>query len=140
MQRETELDGIYVIRTSEPEPSLSAEDTVRSYKNLAQVERAFRTLKGVDLQIRPIYHRTEARVRAHIFTCLLAYIVEWHLHQAWAPLLFDDEEITSERKNRDPVAPAKPSATARQKKVARITEDHLPIQSFTTLLAELGTR
>lgn len=140
IQRETELDGIYVIRTSEPEPSLSAEDTVRSYKNLARVERAFRTLKGVDLQIRPIYHRTEDRVRAHIFICLLAYLVEQHLRQALAPLLFDDEEIATERKNRDPVAPAKPSDAAQKKKATRVTKDALSIHSFTTLIAELGTR
>ena len=86
--REAALDGIYIIRTSEPAPTLSAEEAVRNYKNLAQVERAFRMLKGVDLAIRPIYHRTEDRVRAHIFLCLLAYYLEWHLRQAWAPLLF----------------------------------------------------
>ena len=140
IQREAELDGIYVIRTSEPESSLSAEQTVRSYKNLAQVERAFRTLKGIDLQIRPIYHRTEDRVRAHILICLLAYLVEWHLRQAWAPLLFDDENLATVRETRDPVAPAKPSEAAQQKKSNRLTEDSLPIHSFTTLLAELGTR
>ncbi len=140
IQREAALDGMYVIRTSEPESKLSAEDTVRSYKNLARVERAFRTLKGIELQIRPIYHRTENRVRAHIFLCFLAYLVEWHLRQALAPLLFDDEEIVTERKNRDPVAPAQPSDGARRKKAARVTEDALPIHSFTTLLAELGTR
>ena len=86
--REAALDGIYIIRTSEPAPTLSAEEAVRNYKNLAQVERAFRMLKGVDLVIRPIYHRTKNRVRAHIFLCLLAYYLEWHLRQAWAPLLF----------------------------------------------------
>ncbi len=129
-----------MIRTSEPESSLSAADTVRSYKNPARVERAFRTLKGIDLQIRPIHHRTEDRVRAHIFICLLAYIVEWHLRQALAPLLFDDEKIATERQNRDPVAPAKTSDTARRKKAARVTEDALPVHSFTTLLAESGTR
>ena len=140
IEREAELDGLYVIRTSESSQHLSAEDTVRSYKNLAQVERAFRTLKGVDLQIRPIHHRNEDRVRAHIFLCLLAYYVEWHMRQAWAPLLFDDETLPVERKNRDPVTPAKPTASAKRKKAARITEDGLPIHSFTTLTAELGTR
>jgi transposase len=140
IEREAQLDGLYVIRTSESSQNLSAEDTVRRYKDLAQVERVFRTLKGVDLQIRPIYHRSEARVRAHIFLCLLAYYVEWYMRQAWAPLLFDDEALAVERENRDPVAPAKPSASAKRKKAVRITEDGLPIHSFTTLMAELATR
>jgi transposase len=138
--RETELDGLYVIRTSEPEQALSAQDIVRSYKNLAQVERAFRTLKGMELRIRPIHHRDEARVRAHIFLCLLAYYVEWHMRQALAPLLFDDETLPETRKRRDPVAPAKPTASATKKKIDRETEDGLPIHSFTTLMAELGTQ
>jgi transposase len=140
IRREAELDGIYVIRTSEPAPTLSAEDAVRSYKNLARVESAFRTLKGIDLQIRPIYHRSEDRVRAHIFLCLLAYVVEWHLRKAWAPLLFDDEQIATEREQRDPVAQAAASNSARKKKATRLTDDSLPIHSFATLLAELGTR
>lgn len=105
IEQESELDGFYVIRTSEPAQNLSAEDTVRSYKNLAQVERAFRTLKGADLRIRPIHHRAEPRVRAHIFLCLLAYYLEWHLRQALAPLLFDDENLATERTTRHPVAP-----------------------------------
>ncbi len=140
IEREAQLDGLYVIRTSEPEERLSAEDTVRSYKNLAQVERAFRTLKGLDLLIRPIHHRTEQRVRAHIFLCLLAYYVEWHMRQALAPLLFDDESLPIERWRRDPVAPAQPSESAKQKKAVRLTADGLPIHSFKTLMAELGTR
>ena len=140
IKHEGELDGLYVIRTSEPKQNLSAEDTVRSYKNLAQVERAFRTLKGIELQIRPIHHRSEDRVRAHVFLCLLAYYVEWHMRQAWAPLLFDDETLAAERKTRDPVAPAKPSSSAKRKKAVRRTEDGLPIHSFTTLMAELATR
>ncbi len=140
IDREAELDGLYVIRTSEPRESLSAEDTVRSYKNLAQVEQAFRTLKGMELRIRPIHHREEQRVRAHIFLCLLAYYVEWHMRQALSSLLFDDETLSIERKRRDPVAPAKASASVRKKKIDRQTEDGLPIHSFTTLMAELGTR
>ena len=116
------------------------QDTVRSYKNLAQVERAFRTLKGADLRIRPIHHRGEERVRAHIFLCLLAYYVQWHMRQALSPLLFDDETLPIERKRRDPVAPAEPSASARRKKTARETEDGFPIHSFTTLMAQLGTK
>ena len=102
IDQETQLDGIYVLRTSEPVERLSAEDTVRSYKSLAEVERAFRCLKGIDLLVRPIRHRTEERVPAHIFLCLLAYYVEWHLRRAWAPLLFEDEERREERKRRDP--------------------------------------
>lgn len=140
IEREAQLDGLYVIRTSEPQHALSAADTVRSYKNLARVERAFRTLKGLELQIRPIHHRNERRVRAHIFLCLLAYYVEWHMRQAWLPLLFDDEGLATERKSRDPVAQAKPSAAAKQKKLRRVSKDGLPIHSFTTLMAELGTR
>ena len=140
IDREAELDGLYVIRTSESPQTLSAADTVRSYKHLAQVERVFRTLKGQELQIRPIHHRTEGRVRAHLFLCLLAYYVEWHLRQALTPLLFDDQALPVDRQHRDPVAPAQPSASAKRKKVARLTEDGLPIHSFTTLLAELGTR
>jgi transposase len=140
IEREAEVDGIYVIRTSESKQSLSTEDAVRSYKNLAQVERVFRTFKGLDIHIRPIHHRTEERVRAHIFICLLAYYVEWHLRQVLAPLLFDDETLASDRKQRDSVAPAEPSAAAKRKKVVRINEDGLPIHSFKTLMAEMGTR
>jgi transposase len=139
IEREAQLDGLYVIRTSEPKEALSAEQAVRSYKNLARVERAFRTLKGMDLRIRPIHHRHEDRVRAHIFLCMLAYYVEWHLRQAWAELLFDDEALPLERHLRDPVAPAKPSKAAQQKKSKRLTGEGLPIHSFSTLMGELGT-
>lgn len=140
IQRESELDGIYVIRTSEPHTTLSAEDTVRSYKNLAQVEHAFRCLKGIDLLVRPIRHRHQQRVKAHLFLCMLAYYVEWHMRKALAPLLFDDEQLDTDRKTRDPVAPAKPSASAKKKKTTHLTSDGLPIHSFDTLLVELGTR
>jgi len=140
IDREAELDGWYVIRTSESQQTLSAADTVRTYKTLAQVERVFRTLKGREIQIRPIHHRTEARVRAHLFICLLAYYVEWHLRQAWAPLLFDDPSLPVDRHHRDPVAPAQPSAAAKHKKGARVTADGWPVHSFTTLMTELGTR
>ena len=91
--QEGQLDGIYVIRTSETAERLSAADAVRGYKSLAQVERAFRSPKSFDLLIRPIRYRTEERVPAHIFLCMLAYYVEWHLRRAWAPLLFEDEEL-----------------------------------------------
>src|ERR1700747_133808 len=100
---EEKLDGIYVLRTSESKEQLSAEDTVRGYKSLAEVERAFRCLKGIDLLVRPIRHRTEDRVPAHIFLCVLAYYVEWHLRRAWAPLLFEDEERWEQRQRRAPV-------------------------------------
>ncbi|HSX83666.1 MAG TPA: IS1634 family transposase, partial [Candidatus Saccharimonadia bacterium] len=137
IQREAALDGIYVIRTSEPAERLSAEDTVRGYKNLAVVERLFRTLKGIDILVRPIHHHQEKRVRAHIFLCVLVYYVEWHMRQALAPLLFDDEELAQRRQTRDPVAPAQPSPAAQQKKARRLTVDGLPIHSFHTLLAAL---
>jgi transposase len=140
IQQEAQLDGIYVIRTSEPPERLSAEDTVRSYKSLSEVERAFRSLKGIDLLVRPIRHRTENRVPAHIFLCLLAYYVEWHLRRAWAPLLFEDEERPEERKRRDPILPAKASASAQEKKRSHRTAEGLPVHSFETLLAELASR
>jgi transposase len=134
------LDGIHVIRTSEPAERLMAADGVRSYKRLALVEQAFRSLKGIDLLVRPIHHRTADRVRAHILLCLLAYYVEWHLRQAWEPLLFEDEELSVDRRHRDPVAPARTSESARQKKKTHVTPGGLPVQSFRTLMAHLGTR
>jgi transposase len=140
IQKEELLDGIYVIRTSEPVERLKAADSVRSYKRLALVEQAFRCLKGVDLLVRPIHHRVAERVRAHILLCLLAYYVEWHLRQAWEALLFEDEELVVDRKRRDPVAPAKASKSARLKKKTHLTADGLPVQSFRTLLAHLATR
>ena len=140
IKNEELLDGIYVIRTSEPAARLSAADGVRSYKRLALVEQAFRCLKGIDLLVRPIHHRTADRVRAHILLCLLAYYVEWHLRQAWEPLLFEDEELAVDRRRRDPVAPARASESARLKKKTHRTSGGLPVQSFRTLLAHLGTR
>jgi len=140
IRREAELDGIYVVRTSEPARRLSAADAVRGYKGLAQVERAFRCFKGLDLRIRPIFHHTEDHVRAHIFVCMLAYYVEWHLRRVWAELLFDDETLPAARARRDPVTPAKPSASARAKKSDRQTPEGLPVHSFETLLAHLSTR
>jgi len=141
IEQEAKLDGIYVIRTSEPKERLSAEDTVRSYKSLSQVERAFRCLKGVfDLLVRPIRHRTVERVPAHIFLCLLAYYVEWHMRRALAPILFEDEELPEDRKRRDPILPAKPSESVKRKKATHQTADGLPVHSFETLMAELATR
>jgi transposase len=138
--QESALDGIYVIRTGEPAERLSAEDTVRSYKNLTQVEQAFRSLKGMDLMVRPIWHRTEDHVRAHLLICMLAYYVEWHMRKALAPLLFDDEQLPDNRKTRDPIKPAKPSVSARQKKGQKLTPEGFVVQSFDTLLEQLGTR
>ena len=138
--REAQLDGFYMLRTSEPADRLPTAAVVRRYKDLTRVERAFRSLKTVDLHIRPIRHRTESRVRAHLFLCLLAYYVHWHLRQALAPLLFDDEELEAERARRDPVLAAQPSDSAKRKKRKRLTEDGLPLQSLETLMAHLGTR
>lgn len=138
--QEQMLDGIYVLRTSESAERLSAEETVRSYKSLAEVERAFRCLKGIDLLVRPIRHRTADRVPAHIFLCVLAYYVEWHLRQAWAPLLFEDEERREQRKHRDPVLPPQPSASVQSKKLSHQTADGLPVHSFDSLLKELAAR
>jgi transposase len=140
IQQEEELDGIYIIRTSEPEESISAGDTVRQYKNLSRIEHIYRTVKGLDILIRPIRHRTEEHVRAHIFLCMLAYNVEWHMRKALAPLLFEDEEVDSLRKTRDPVAKAEPSESAKRKKATRVTVDGFPVHSFRTLLLALGKR
>jgi hypothetical protein len=138
--REEALDGIYVIRTSEPAERLSPEDTVRSYKRLAQVERVFKTFKGIELLVRPIWHRTEDHVRAHLFLCMLAYYVEWHMRKALAPLLFDDEMLTETRKTRHPVRPAEASLSAQKKKTRKTTSEGLTVHSFSTLMAALGTR
>jgi transposase len=138
--QEQKLDGIYVLRTSVPAERMSAEQTVRNYKSLAEVERVFRCLKGIDLLVRPIRHRTEDRVPAHIFLCLLAYYVEWHLRRAWAPLLFEDEEREQQRTQRDPVLAAHPSASAERKKHSHQTVDGLPVNSFRNLLQNLACR
>jgi len=140
IQQEELLDGIYVILTSEPVERLKADDGVRAYKRLALVEQSFRCLKGIDLLVRPIHHRVADRVRAHIFICMLAYYVEWHLRQAWEPLLFEDEELVVDRERRDPVAPAQTSESVRLKKRTHLTKEGLHVQSFRTLLAHLGTR
>jgi transposase len=140
IQKEELLDGIYVVRTSEPVERLSTADGVRSYKRLALVEQAFRCFKGIDILVRPIYHHVADRVRAHILLCLLAYYVEWHLRKAWEPLLFEDEELFEDRKRRDPVAPAQASESVRLKKRTHLTPEGLPVHSFRTLLAHLGTR
>lgn len=137
INRDAALDGIYVIRTSLSDTDLSADDTVRAYKRLAVVERVFRTLKSVDLQVRPIYHRAAARVRAHVFLCLLAYYIEWQMRRTLAPLLFDDE--ASDAATRSPVAPAARSATAIAKARHKRTPDDHPVQSFRDWLRDLAT-
>ena len=138
--RESEMDGIYVIRTNQSPDVLSADDAVRTYKSLAQVEQAFRCLKQTDLQIRPIRHRTEDHVRAHIFLCMLAYYVDWHLRRALTPLLFEDGELDEDRWTRHPVAKAEPSRPAATKKTQRLTPDGLPVMDLQTLLKELASR
>jgi transposase len=139
IKQEAALDGVYVIRTSEPKKRLSAQDTVRSYKNLAHVEQVFRCFKGIDIRVRPIHHSRDPRVRAHLFLCLLAYYVEWHMRRALGSVLFDDEELATSRKTRDPVAKAQPSLSVQRKKAERTTADGLGVHSFHTLLEELGT-
>ena len=134
---EAVLDGIYVLRTSLSEERLSAEDTVRSYKRLTQVERAFRSLKTVDLEIRPIHHRLEHRVRAHIFLCMLAYYVLWHMLEAWRPLLFGDEDQHA-KATRDAVAPATRSEAALRTVHSKTLDDGSEVQSFHTLLTLLS--
>jgi len=135
---EAALDGIYIIRTSVKAERMDDADCVRHYKALANVERAFRTLKSVDLKIRPIHHRLEPRVRAHIFLCMLAYYVEWHMREAWRELLFADEDQAAKRR-RDPVAPAERSDAALAKIATRKHNDGTPIHSFATLMADLGS-
>lgn len=138
--REAALDGIYVIRTSVPAERLSSSQVVATYKNLSTVERAFRSMKSVDLKVRPIYHHQAERVKAHVFLCMLAYYVEWHMRRALAPLLFDDEDHEAAQAQRTSiVAPAQRSTSAQQKAASKQTADGLPVQSFRTLLADLAT-
>jgi hypothetical protein len=127
-----------VIRTAVPKKRMSAADAVRNYKALANVERAFRSLKTVDLKVRPIHHRLEDRVRAHIFLCMLAYYVEWHMLEAWRPLLFSDEDQAA-KADRDPVAPAVRSEDALQKVLTHTLPDGTPAHSFRTLLEDLSS-
>ena len=137
---EAALDGIYVVRTSVPADLLDTNQTVGAYKSLSQVERAFRSLKSVDLKIRPIHHRLADRVRAHVFLCMLAYYVEWHMRQALAPILFDDHDPEDAARNRpNMVVPAQRSAAAKRKARTKVTDDGLPVHSFQTLLADLAT-
>lgn len=137
---EAALDGLYVIRTSVDAESLSGDETVRAYKSLSQVERAFRALKTVDLEIRPIYHWKDDRIRAHVFLCMLAYYLEWHLRRDLRPLLFDDHERGQAEASRPSiVAPAPRSEAARRKDQDKRTDDDYPVQSFRSLMKDLGT-
>ena len=137
---EAALDGFYVLRTSVPANNLDAGAFVLAYKSLAQVERAFRSLKSIDLDIRPVHHRLAGRVRAHVFLCMLAYYVQWHMRRKLAPLLFEDHDRPAAAAARtSPVASAQVSAAARAKARARKTEDGQPVHSFRTLIADLAT-
>jgi hypothetical protein len=136
--QEAALDGFYVLRTNVPETRLDTAAVVRSYKSLSHVERAFRSLKTLDLHVRPIYHHTEPRVRAHVLLCMLAYYVQWHMQRAWAPMLFADE-LPPELTGKSPVSPARRSATAEAKAHTKHRPDGQPVHSFRTLLAELAT-
>ncbi len=136
IKQEKALDGVYIIRTSLKKEVMSAEETVVAYKNLSQVEQAFRCYKSIDLKVRPIYHYKSDRVKAHIFLCMLAYYVEWHLKQVLAPLLFEDEE--KENKFED-IIKAKRSKSALSKDRKKRNQENFPLHSFRTLLEDLGT-
>ena len=140
IKTEAALDGFYVVRTSVPARTLTAEDAVSTYKKLSVVERAFRCIKTVDLKVRPIFHRLEKRVRAHIFLCTLAYYVEWEMRSLLAPVLFHDEDhALAEQQRTSVVAPAERSETAKKKAASKRTADGVPVHSFRTLLADLAT-
>ena len=140
IEREAALDGIYVIRTSVPASNLTGQQVVATYKSLSTVERAFRSMKSVDLKVRPIHHHDPDRVKAHVFLCMLAYYVEWHMRRALAPLLFDEEDHEAAETQRSSiVAPAQRSLSAQQKAISKQTVDGFPVHSFRTLLADLAT-
>jgi transposase len=140
IEREAELDGFYVIRAKVPQPEMSAADLVATYKGLSAVERAFRTLKGVDLKIRPIYHRLEKRVRAHVLLCMLAYYVEFHMRSWLAPVLFQDDQPDEAKSLRESVvAPAERSTSAQEKASRKRSTENLPVHNFQSLLRDLST-
>ncbi len=140
IEEESALDGIYVIRTSVAVEAFGPEDAVRAYKDLSKVERAFRSIKTVDLKVRPIFHWLDDRIRGHVFLCMLAYYVEWHMRGKLAPLLFDDHERAEAEATRTSIVNRAPrSEAARVKDETRRTCDGLPVHSFRTLLADLGT-
>jgi len=140
IREEAALDGIYVIRTSVDSERFPSESAVRAYKDLATVERAFRCMKTIDLKVRPIYHWLDNRIRAHVFLCMLAYYVEWHMREKLAPILFeDDDKEAASRLRHSIVAPAVRSPAAKQKDASKRTDDDYPVHSFQTLLADLAT-
>lgn len=140
IEAESQLDGVYVIRTNVSAAELAAPEVVRAYKDLSQAERAFRSLKTVDLEVRPIHHRLPDRVRAHVLLCMLAYYLEWHMRQALAPVLFDDHQRDQAAVARASiVAPAQRSSAAHRKAASKCTEDGVPVHSFQSLLSELAT-
>ena len=140
IEREQSLDGIYIIRTSVPKEALSSEQVVASYKSLSSVERAFRSLKSIDLHVRPIHHRLADRVRAHILLCMLAYYVEWHMRQSLAPILFDeDDKPQAQAARKSIVAPAQRSPSAELKALTKRTSEGSKVHSFQTLLGDLAT-
>ncbi|SRR5216684_1095071 len=137
---EAALDGFYVLRTNVPQDALSAADTVHAYKSLARVERAFRSMKTVDLELRPVFHWAAPRVRAHVLLCMLAYYLEWHMRQSLAPILFEDHDrAAGEALRASPVAKAQPSPAAKRKAKTKRTDDGLPVHSFRSLLDDLAT-
>ncbi len=138
--QEAALDGIYVLRSNVPGGDLEAEETVAAYKSLSHVEQAFRSFKTIDLKVRPIFHRDAERVKAHVFLCMLAYYVEWHMRAKLAELLFDEDDEAGARAARESiVAPARPSDACRAKAKTKRTADGLPVHSFRTLLTDLAT-
>ena len=139
IRREQALDGIYVIRTSEPADKLSAADAVRAYKSLGNVEKSFRTFKGVDILVRPIRHRVPDRVKAHVFLCMLTYYVEWHMRRALSTLMYVEDDLPSARAGRDPAAKAEPTAEARRKKATGVSSDGFPLHDWRGVMATLGT-
>jgi transposase len=140
IDQERLLDGVYIVRTSVPGDRLDSEETVASYKRLSTVERAFRCMKTMDLHVRPIFHRLDKRVRAHVFLCMLAYYVEWHMRKALAPILFeDDDKETAEALRDSVVAPAERSPKAKKKTLTKRTDGEIPVHSFQTVLDDLAT-
>jgi hypothetical protein len=141
IQDEAALDGIYVIRTSVPKEQMTSKEAVTGYKSLSSVERAFRSMKSVDLKVRPIHHFDDDRIRSHVFLCMLAYYTEWHMRQQLKELLFDDEEIVAAQEQRaSVVAAALRSESAQQKDASKVTSTGLPVQSFQDLLKSLSTQ
>ena len=140
IREEAALDGLYVVRSSVDKKRMNSEHIVETYKSLATVERAFRCMKTIDLSLRPVYHRNEDRIRSHVFICMLAYYVEWHMREKLRPVLFaDDDQQAAEAARESIVAPAKRSESAKRKDATRRTSDDFPVQSFHDVLQDLGT-